>query len=159
MELYHGTSLSEGLRIIEEGVIRKDIKRVLNQTEDGFVYLTPSLSFASHWGQFKSMDNDEKEFFVFRVEIEEDKLLKDDDEEAIMEQWIPLIRQCSITESMRLILSSRVKFDITKEEHLMKYVVLPCRDNESSNKSDLTNELTKIFKAERRSMTDQEKEC
>lgn len=74
-----------------------------------------------------------------------------------MEQWIPLIRQCSITESMRLILSSRVKFDITKEEHLMKYVVLPCRDNESSNKSDLTNELTKIFKAERRSMTDQEK--
>ena len=86
MILYHGTTLSRGEEIIKNHCIKHDISRVCTNcdTTNGYVYLTPNIETAYFYGNLNSLRSEKKDdlkyVYIFKVEINEDKLLPDYDE-------------------------------------------------------------------------------
>lgn len=91
MILYHGTTLSRGEGIIKDHCIKHDISRVYTNTgkldcdtTNGYVYLTPNIETEYFYGNINSLrsetNDDLKYVYIFKVEINEDKLLPDYDE-------------------------------------------------------------------------------
>ena len=89
--LYHGTTLSRGEEIIKNHCIKHDISRVCTNTgkldcdtTNGYVYLTPNIETAYFYGNLNSLRSEKKDdlkyVYIFKVEINEDKLLPDYDE-------------------------------------------------------------------------------
>ncbi len=87
MKLYHGTSFLGGKSILCDRYIKSIVKRFYTPenngkgaTTDGFVYLSNDLIYALYYGYRQNIKSDHFEVYIFRVEIDRNKLLCDEDE-------------------------------------------------------------------------------
>lgn len=103
MVLYHGTTKSRGEQIVKEKCLSKDAEPTYGEgyggclkeclvlggenlpdtlaTTKGYVYLTHSLFYAMYYGNKHCLlSNEDKEFYIFKVDIPENILEIDSDE-------------------------------------------------------------------------------
>lgn len=135
MILYHGTPISNGMKILEENVIKSNIKRYhyreidINNTNttDGYVYLTNDLSIAYYYGNIKTIGNEcaqeEKYVYVFEILVDDKKLEADKDQLTILK------KDSNITykDSLYLCCCVRINEDVSVRN--MRFLKLPGTTN------------------------------
>lgn len=148
MILYHGTTLSRGEGIIKDHCIKYDISRVYTNTgkldcdtTNGYVYLTPNIETAYFYGNInllRSETNDDLKYvYIFKAEINEDKLLPDYDELKIKSKDV------TWKESLAICKTVRVDEDVNVNK--AEYLMLPNTMNhkETEDNLNLVRELSK----------------
>lgn len=151
MILYHGTTLSRGEGIIKDHCIKHDISRVYTNTgkldcdtTNGYVYLTPNIETAYFYGNINSLrsetNHDLKYVYIFKVEINEDKLLPDYDELKIKK-----IKSKDVTWKESLAICKTVRVDEDVNVNKAEYLMLPNTMNhkETEDNLNLVRELSK----------------
>lgn len=134
MEMYHGTSLKRGNKILNDGIIKKDAskqygKTCLMPTTDGYVYLTNDLIKALKYGTVADFEDDDiEEYLVFCINI--DKSILEADEDEIKYTLIPLglgkeikdINNPTLQETLIYAHSAKVGQDIHLKKCRAKYI-------------------------------------
>ncbi|MDA1662165.1 hypothetical protein PDK35_19700 [Bacillus cereus group sp. TH153LC] len=159
MKLFHGTSYKLGNKILEQGLIKKGQSAFDIVTDSNYIYLTDRITVAMGYGRKKSLHLQEKEFYLFELELKEDLLLVDLDEVAIFKNGFrdqkaaieKLNGQFTVENTLPLFYSVRVDFDIALHNYTGKYSTLSIQDmakdiNEDIFDKNLTKQdLQKIY--------------
>lgn len=169
MYLYHGTKESYGKQIINQGILKANIKRNYDKkfakslrTTDGFVYLTNNLSKATYYGNkncfiFATHDQEvEENYYIFRIQIDEKELLPDRDE--LRAYYLP--EESDLDISLTKCMSAVVNRDICLKDYNSHYVKIPsslCKD--SSPQLEFNFDFIKLYQIEKRDgLTDYQKD-
>ena len=153
MILYHGTSLEKGKQIIEDGVIKANIKRnyigEIAPTTDGYVYLTTNLHTAFYYGNItiSGIDDYNKKYVcIFKIDVEEELLLPDFDEINVICRTPDkeVDTNTTFTKSIQLCGCVTVNRDINIQSS--DYIILPGVANlkEDEDNVMLCRELSKL---------------
>ena len=129
--------------IIKDHCIKHDISRVYTNTgkldcdtTNGYVYLTPNIETAYFYGNLNPLrsktKNDLKYVYIFKVEINEDKLLPDYDELKITK-----IKSKDVTWKESIAICKTVRVDEDVNVNKAKYLILPNTMNRKETKDNL----------------------
>lgn len=169
MYLYHGTKKSYGKQIINQGMLKANIKRNYDKkftkslrTTDGFVYLTNNLSKATYYGNkncfiFATHDHEiEEKYYIFRIQIDEKELLPDRDE--LRAYYLSEDSDLSI--SLNKCASVTVDKDVCLKDYNAHYVEIPSAiSKESSTQRRFMIDFIKLYQIELRDeLNDYQKE-
>ena len=87
MILYHATTEKRALSILKERTIKKDVERYYTKEENGdgystqgYVYLTPEVTFAIHFANCHNLVDRVSALYVFRLDIPDEIIEPDYDE-------------------------------------------------------------------------------
>lgn len=134
MILYHRTSFTRGIKILNDGKILTKAERVYDetyilQTSKGFIYLSDDLAIAMYYANKTSFIDNDEYMYVFKCEINDNLLLPDLDEikytkEMFGHKITDEIKNNAF-EVLKLTNSTRVNFDIDLKENNVSYTIIP----------------------------------
>lgn len=139
LTLYHGTSSSRGIKILEDKKIdcnaelrfKRDRKEIVGKsiaTTQGYIYCTDSILMAIYYGVNHSSELNERQFYIFKFELDENLLEPDEDEITIFDDTPKCI---TVAESLLAYRSVRCNESIFRFE----YCILPFNiDNSKEGK-------------------------
>lgn len=165
MVLFHGTPASRAHKILNDGLISNQAKGYYNEnciaqiikhhekkyvslaTTPGYVYLTDWLFKAVYYGNLYACMNNEKDFYIFMVDIDENNLLPDLDE--------PQLQSCIWTATKKKYVRDYTSYKDTLEEFRsvryadsiskFKYCTLPSAMNILDGNSQLINSIVDSY--------------
>lgn len=157
MILYHGTHEKNGENILQDKLIKSNVKRVYDEnhpvqaTTDGYVYLTDSikraLSYASNIIIMEKLNLSETKVYLFAVTIGLDEVEADWDEVKVDSIW-PNSKASKVVDaatSLEYVSSVRIKRDLEIGKEVTSYfaeiylsdAIKYMRDNESSDEEKM----------------------
>ncbi|EKS8377538.1 hypothetical protein QC477_005436 [Bacillus cereus] len=149
MKLFHGTSFNLGNTILKQGVIKKGQSSFDIVTDSNYVYLTDRITVAMNYGRKKAVYSQEKEFYLFELELENNLLLVDLDEVMIYKNGFrnqrasiqKLNDQFTVDNTLPVFHSVRVDFDIKLLNHACKYTTFSIQDMNYSINEDIRRNI------------------
>ena len=159
MILYHATPGINGEKIIDTRIIKNNCPRLWNgeahhsdgnvvdlSSSDGYVYLSNKLSLAAFYGNANrlNVDGDCNDYYIFRINIPDDRLLPDEDELRI--NWGRSNVETA-KESLAICCCACVDFLLKADEYNIEYIHIDVYDF-SSELNKKVFELCQDFKNE-----------
>lgn len=165
MILFHGTPASKAHKILNDGLISNQAEANYNEnciaqitkcqekqdvslaTTRGYVYLTNWLFKAVYYGNLYACTGNEKDFYIFMVDIDENRLLPDLDEPQLQSCiWTTIKKEnvCDYTsykDTLEEFRSVRYADSISK----FKYCTLPSAMNTSDENSQLIKSIVDAY--------------
>jgi len=136
MTLYHATTSSRGIQIINDGKISCQAAPVFvwaQPTTPGWIYLSDHVDSAVHWGNKVSLLNKEEDFFyIFKVSIPLSACFTDEDDLEYNEDIPPSVaKNIDVLTCLELCHSCRVNRDLPLGYTVVSYCKLPVDNNKN----------------------------
>ncbi|CAM4407854.1 hypothetical protein BAMA_10315 [Bacillus manliponensis] len=145
MKLFHGTSYKLGDTILKEGIIKIGQPAFDIVTDSNYVYLTNRITVAMNYGRKKAVFLDEEQFYLFEMELNKEQLLVDFDEVEIYKDGFSeqkaaiesLNGQYTVENTLSILYSARVDFDINLHNYNCKYATFSVDDMDFDINEDI----------------------
>ena len=139
MLLYHGTTRKRGKSIVEDKCIKHDAELLYKDTTPGYIYCTNDILYAIYYGNKNSLCHKEESFYVFRFNLDENKLEPDEDEVRMVGMDNPE-NYSKAQETLEDYKSARYEENIYEFE----YAILPTVSNVGKEDEKLISECVEV---------------
>ena len=134
MVLYHATTAKRAKKILESGIIKRNIDRFYTEelngegySTDGYVYLSNEITYAMHFANCHTLVDKSESIYVFKMEIDDSWLEADYDEirhESISKEELSRYNS-DLEYTLMQFMACRVSNDLFLKELSAEYCIVP----------------------------------